>query len=161
MARTLAGQGADVTVADVVEHRRAEAERLGLRWTDPDKAITQAADIVVPAAVGGVLDAETVTRLETPLVVGPANNQLVSDDVAEALAEKGVVWVPDYVASAGGAIYAIAREVEGADHETALARVEAIEDVVARLLADSAANGTTPLAEAAALAERRLRASRS
>jgi leucine dehydrogenase len=82
----------------------------------------------VPVAVGGVLDEDTV--LNAPLIVGPANNQLVDDSVAAALAARGIVWVPDCVASAG--------------------------DVVSALLSDSAARHTTPLAEAAALSGRRL-----
>ena len=38
------------------------------------------------------------------------------------------MWVPDFVASAGGVIYTLTREAEGLDRETALARVETIED---------------------------------
>jgi valine dehydrogenase (NAD+) len=89
-------------------------------------------------------------------VVGPANNQLVHDDVAPKLAAAGVTWVPDFVASAGGVIYTLTREAEGLDRDAALTRVAAIEDTVTTLLTNAAANGTTPLAEALALAERRL-----
>ncbi|HWD02809.1 MAG TPA: Glu/Leu/Phe/Val dehydrogenase dimerization domain-containing protein [Amycolatopsis sp.] len=154
VARGLAEEGADVVVSDVDPQAREAARQLGYGWVEPEKALAEPADVLVPAAVGGVLAADTV--LNAPLVVGPANNQLVSDDVAEALAARGVVWVPDYVASAGGVAYAVAREAEGLEHSAAAARVAAIGDVVSRLLSDSAAHGTTPLAEAAALVRRRL-----
>ncbi|MEV7099366.1 Glu/Leu/Phe/Val dehydrogenase dimerization domain-containing protein [Amycolatopsis sp. NPDC051045] len=156
LAASLHAAGADVVVSDIDPAKRAAAERLGLSWAEPEKVLTSTADVVIPAAVGGVLDPETVARLDTPLVVGPANNQLTDDTVADDLAARGVRWIPDYVASAGGIIYTLSREAEGLDHEAALARVETIEQTVADLLKTAEANATTPLREAAALAERRL-----
>ncbi|HUQ60957.1 Glu/Leu/Phe/Val dehydrogenase dimerization domain-containing protein [Lentzea sp.] len=122
--------GADIIVSDVDESRRAD--RFG--WVHPDEAYKVKADVLVPAAVGGVLSPETVKELDVRLVVGPANNQLTDDGVADLLAERGIVWVPDHVASAGGVIYTLAREDDGDDHETALRRVDRIEETVRRLL---------------------------
>jgi leucine dehydrogenase len=158
LAASLQAAGASVVVSDVDPAKRLEAQGRGLEWAEPDKALTLPADVVIPAAVGGVLDLETVARLDTPLVVGPANNQLTEDAVADALAARGVLWVPDYVASAGGILYTLSREAEGLDHAAALARVETIEGTVEGILAASRAHGTTPLREAAALVERRLAA---
>ncbi len=154
LAASLQQAGADVVVSDIDPAKRAEAEKLGLTWADPEKALALSADVVVPAAVGGVLSADT--PLDTPLVVGPANNQLADDAVADVLAARGVLWVPDYVASAGGILYTLSREAEGLDHAAALARVETIERTVEGLLDAAKANAATPLAEAAALARRRL-----
>ncbi|WP_329787788.1 hypothetical protein V1227_24050 [Lentzea sp. DG1S-22] len=123
-------EGADITVSDVDESRRTDE----YGWVRPDEAYEVEADVLVPAAVGGVLSPETVRRLGVELVVGPANNQLTDDGVADLLAERGIVWVPDHVASAGGVIYTLAREDDGADHETALKRVDGIEKTVERLL---------------------------
>lgn len=145
LARALTEEGASVAVADVDGSRCAGYERVPV-----DYALD--VDILVPAAVGGVVDAS----VRAPLVVGPANNQLVHDDVAPTLAAAGVTWVPDFVASAGGVIYTLTREAEGLDRDAALTRVAAIEDTVTTVLTNAAANGTTPLAEALALAERRL-----
>ncbi|WP_072477100.1 Glu/Leu/Phe/Val dehydrogenase dimerization domain-containing protein [Amycolatopsis australiensis] len=160
LAASLRAAGADVVVSDIDPAKRAEAEEGGLTWTEPEKALTLTADVVIPAAVGGVLSPETVARLDTPLVVGPANNQLTDDSVADDLAARGILWIPDYVASAGGILYTLSREAEGLGHEAALARVETIEDTVRTVLAAAKAHATTPLAEAAALAERRLREGR-
>ncbi len=158
LAASLQAAGADVVVSDVDPAKRAEAEHRGLTWAEPEKALTLTADVVIPAAVGGVLDPETAARLDTPLVVGPANNQLTGDTVADTLAARGILWIPDYVASAGGILYTLSREAEGLDHDTALARVATIERTVGDLLEAARANGTTPLREAAALARRRLAA---
>lgn len=159
LAAHLRAAGADVVVSDIDPAKRAEAESSGLTWVEPEKALTLTADVVIPAAVGGVLSPSTVARLDTPVVVGPANNQLTGDEVAAELAARGVLWIPDYVASAGGIVYTLSREADGLSHDAALARVEAIERTVADLLAAASAHGTTPLAEASALVERRLGAS--
>ncbi len=156
LAASLHAAGADVVVSDIDPAKRADAEKSGLTWTEPGKALTLTADVLIPAAVGGVLSPETVARLDTPLVVGPANNQLTAGTVADDLAARGVRWIPDYVASAGGILYTLSREAEGLDHEAALARVETIEQTVTDLLKAADANATTPLHEAAALAGRRL-----
>lgn len=147
VARDLSARGASVVVADVDADRCAGYEQVPVNG-----AYALPVDVVVPAAVGGVIGPD----VRAPLVVGPANNQLVSNDVAGALAARGVVWVPDFVASAGGVIYTLTREASGLDRETALARVETIEKTVATVLSAAVANGTTPLAAATALAERRL-----
>ncbi len=128
IARGLAG--AEVVVSDVDESRRTGE----FGWVHPDQAYRVEADVLVPAAVGGVLSPETVRHLDVRLIVGPANNQLTDDSVAGLLAERGIVWVPDHVASAGGVIYTLAREDDGVDHETALTRVDGIEATVHRLL---------------------------
>ncbi len=147
VARDLAGQGASVVVADVDPARCAGFEQVPV-----DVAYTLPVDVVVPAAIGTVIGPD----VRAPLVVGPANNQLTDDDVATTLAANGVVWVPDFVASAGGVIYTLTREASGLDRETALARVETIEETVTTVLSAARTNGTTPLREAMTLAEQRL-----
>lgn len=147
VAQALSDAGASVVASDIDRSRAA-----GYEWVAPAEAYTLPADVLVPAAVGGVLRA----AVQAPLVVGPANNQLTGDAVADQLAAAGVVWIPDFVASAGGVIYTLSRESTGLDREAALAKVETIEDTVTTILTAAATNGTTPLAEALTLAERRL-----
>ncbi|MET1074191.1 MAG: Glu/Leu/Phe/Val dehydrogenase dimerization domain-containing protein [Umezawaea sp.] len=156
LAASLVAAGAHVVVSDVDESRRRAARDLGLEWVDPDKALSTTADVVVPAAVGGVLGPESAARLDTALVVGPANNQLTDDSVADDLAARGITWVPDYVAGAGGIVYTLGREFEGLSPEAAIGRVETIGATVTQILAAAAGAGTTPLHEAKALAARRL-----
>ncbi|WP_435069985.1 Glu/Leu/Phe/Val dehydrogenase dimerization domain-containing protein [Amycolatopsis thermoflava] len=152
VAQHVAAAGARVVVSDVDPAKRAS----GYEWVDPEKALRTPADIVVPAAVGGVLSAELVPELSAPLVVGPANNQLTSEAVVDELAARGIVWVPDFIASAGGAVYTLLREVEGVPHEEANARVEAIGATVSAVLDSARDKGTTPLREARARVAARL-----
>ncbi|TVT20780.1 Glu/Leu/Phe/Val dehydrogenase [Amycolatopsis rhizosphaerae] len=145
--------GAEVIVSDVDTSKREPARRQGFGWIEPDEVLNTPCDILVPAAVGGVLSPETAARLEASLVVGPANNQLTDDSVAELLADRGIRWIPDFVASAGGVVYTLGREIEKLGHEEAIARVEAIGSTVDMVLS---APGT-PLAAARALAAERLK----
>jgi valine dehydrogenase (NAD+) len=156
VAAGLAADGARVLVSDVDPAKRAVAARSGLGWVDPDAVPGTPADVLVPAAVGGVLSPRTVPLLDVRLVVGPANNQLTDDSVADLLAERGVVWVPDFVASAGGVVYTLGREIDRLDREEAVRRVEGIGDTVTVLLDAARRNGTTPLREAQQVAAERL-----
>ncbi|MEU6144067.1 Glu/Leu/Phe/Val dehydrogenase dimerization domain-containing protein [Streptomyces sp. NPDC047081] len=156
VAAGLAGDGARVLVSDVDESKRAAVERSGFTWLAPARIPGTPADVLVPAAVGGVLSPETAAELDVRLVVGPANNQLTDDSVAELLAARDIVWVPDFVASAGGVVYTLGREVDGLTREEAVRRVLGIGDTVGLLLDRSREGGTTPLAEAKSLATARL-----
>ncbi|AUI56883.1 Glu/Leu/Phe/Val dehydrogenase dimerization domain-containing protein [Amycolatopsis sp. BJA-103] len=154
LADALVEEGAEVTVSDVDEQRLLAAAGLGLRRVAPDRVLGIEADVLIPAAVGGVFGPAAEVR--APLVVGPANNQLTDDAVADDLAARGVLWIPDFVASAGGVVYTLGREKEKLTHDEALTRVETLEETTRRILDAASANGTTPLAEANALAEARL-----
>lgn len=156
IAAGLAAGGAHVLVSDVDRVKREIAIGQGLAWLEPDQAMTAPADILVPAAIGGVLDAHIVPALRAPLVVGPANNQLTDDAVADALAGRGITWIPDFVASAGGVVYTLGREIEALTHDTAVKRVEDIGNTVRDLLVRAETNRSTPLGEALDLARRRL-----
>lgn len=153
IASSLAAEGAHVVVSDVERSRKDAALARGYGWVDPGLALSAPADILVPAAVGGILDEATVPLLSAPLIVGPANNQL---SIAEALAERGITWIPDYVAGAGGVAYVLSRESEHYSHDAAEKRVEGIGDTVARILDLSRSTGVTPLRAAQELAEHRL-----
>jgi glutamate dehydrogenase/leucine dehydrogenase len=62
-------------------------------------------DVFAPNALGGVLDLDTIPMLDTPVVCGAANNQLLDDRRdAEALAARGITFVPDFVANRMGIV---------------------------------------------------------
>jgi leucine dehydrogenase len=144
LVRELAAAGAELVVADVDPARKVLAGEVGARWAAPADCLTAEVDVLVPAALGGVLTADLVPRLRCRAVVGPANNQLASAGVAGLLHRRGIVWVPDEVVSAGGVIHAVAVERDHATPAEAAARVAAIGDRVAALLATAARTGTTP-----------------
>ena len=157
LAELLAEGGAELVLADIDARRSALAERLAARWTDPESALTADVDVLAPCALGGVLDEALVPRMRARAIAGAANNQLAGEPVGALLAERGILWVPDFVANAGGVVnIAVELEPEGYDTERAETRVRAIADTVRTVLDHAEETGTTPLAAANEIARRRV-----
>jgi leucine dehydrogenase len=157
LAGLLAEGGAQLVLADIDERRRALAGRLDAEWTSPAAAMVADVDVLAPCALGGVLDEAIVPQLRARAIAGAANNQLAHEVIGELLAEREILWVPDYVANAGGVVN-IAVELEPAGYDTARAetRVRAIADTVRTVLDHAEATGSTPLAAANEIAHRRV-----
>jgi valine dehydrogenase (NAD+) len=154
----LVEQGASVVVCDP---DRAAVAALLARYpnvgvVDDEHALRREwIDVYAPCAMGGSLDEKTVSGLSADIVCGGANNQLAGDRVQKLLADKGTVYVPDYVANAGGLIQ-VADEIGGFDFERAKARAARIFVTTKEILAEVAGGGSTPAAAADRLAERRM-----
>jgi leucine dehydrogenase len=105
--------------------------------------------------LGGLLTEDAVPGLHSAIVVGAANNQLASARVADSLAAAGILYVPDFLANAGGIIN-IAEEAHGYDRGRALKAVGQIRDTTTLVLERAEAQCITPLAAAEELVARRL-----
>ncbi|MGP3534165.1 Glu/Leu/Phe/Val dehydrogenase dimerization domain-containing protein [Microbacterium sp. RD1] len=156
VAQALADEGAALTVTDLDPARRAFAEKIGAEWVPLADAMTRPTDVVVPAGVGGLLTAEAIAALDCKAVVGPANNQLADADGDEQLAERGILWAPDFVVNAGGALAAILTELEGLPPAEVDARIAGIGRTLADIYDTASADGVTPQQAAVRIAERRL-----
>jgi leucine dehydrogenase len=157
LASACAKGGAKLLVTDIDRAKRDVARALNAKWVEPDAILEAPADVLAPCALGGMLDHETVPRLGAPVVAGAANNQLADDGVADLLAQRGVLWAPDFAANAGGIInISVELEPEGYDPRRARARVRGIGDTMRRIFDDAHATRVTPLAAAMALARERL-----
>ena len=157
VARLLARAGVRLVVADIDRAKREHAAALGARWATPATAIAAPVDVVVPCALGGVLDHASVAALQAPAVAGAANNQLAATEIAAVLRDRGVLWAPDFVANAGGIIN-ISVEFERGGYAAARAKAKTREigDTLGRVFDAADAAGTTPLDAAMALARANL-----
>lgn len=156
VARLLVADGADVAVADVDADRAgALQEELDVDVLAVDDAVLAESDVLSPCALGGVVDLDTVGRLRTSVICGGANNQLVSDDVDDALAARGIVYAPDFVANAGG-ILNIAEEFTGYSRMRAMEATARIEARMTAVFEEASAGGLAPGRAAARLARRRI-----
>ncbi|WP_159501696.1 Glu/Leu/Phe/Val dehydrogenase family protein [Microbacterium sp. 18062] len=155
LASRLAAAGAELTVTDVNPAKRELAAQLGARWAEPGTEHLVAADLFVPAGVGGLLTDAVIEELDARAVCGPANNPLAQRAGAERLAARGVLYTPDFVANAGGVIH-LDLEARGVDRTETTRRIAAIGDTVRNLLDEADARGITPLAAAEAFAAERL-----
>lgn len=129
LARSFASEGARLIVSDIDEHRRALARELGATWLSADEALRAECDILAPCALGGLLTHDSAEALACKIVCGAANNQLAAGEVASALAARGVTYVPDFIANAGGLMYAAGIELH---HRTEAAAAAHVRDGIAR-----------------------------
>ena len=157
LVRLLVDAGARVVVADVNARRAAElaASMPSVEAIDATRVVESECDVLSPCALGGVLTAGVVPRLECRVICGAANNQLTGDDVDDALRARGIVYVPDFVASAGGIIN-IAEEFTGYSRERALERTAGIADTVTRVLRSADELGLAPGRAARRIAQERI-----
>lgn len=157
LAALLTKAGAKLVVTDIARERKDDAARLGARWAGGARALAAPVDILAPCALGGLLDDQSVPLLQAPVVAGAANNQLADDAVATMLADRGILWAPDFVANAGGIVnISVELEPGGYDPRTARARVRGIGETMRTVFAEADAARSTPLQAAMTIARRRV-----
>lgn len=162
LARLLADAGVETILTDVDAARLGRlADELGARTVPPEDVYETECDVFAPCAVGAVLDAETIPLLRCRVVAGSANNQLASEADAERLHARDILYAPDYVVNAGGAI-AFGLMHDGVSDPTELRRrVEGIEASLDEIFAEAAAAGASPARAARRRAERILETHRA
>jgi leucine dehydrogenase len=153
LARELAAAGAHVLVSDVSEERAAAT---GCETVPLESALVTEVDVYSPCAVGSTLNAESIPRLACRAVAGCANNQLAEPEDAERLFERGILYAPDFVVSAGGIVQLIGLEDEGWDETQLEERLAGIGDTLRELFAEAEAEGITPADASDRLARRRV-----
>lgn len=161
LVRRLVDAGARVIIADVDAERVAALEsELGVVAEDPAKIHMVAADIFSPCAMGASVNDDTIDQLGARIVCGSANNQLADERHGEILHERHIVYVPDYVANAGGAISALRERVHYEPHEFE-DRIESIGRRVHDILERSARTGEAPSDAADSIAAEIVEAART
>ncbi|WP_019144550.1 Glu/Leu/Phe/Val dehydrogenase dimerization domain-containing protein [Aeromicrobium massiliense] len=121
-----------------------------------DALVRDQLDVYAPCALGGALSDEVVDVLTARIVCGAANNQLAHSGVEKQLADRGIVYAPDYCVNAGGVIQ-VADELEGFDFDRAKSRATGIFDTTLDVLETAKAEGVPPSQAADRLAEQRMR----
>jgi valine dehydrogenase (NAD+) len=158
LVRHLVEEGARVVVTDVREEavQRVLAAHPGVEAVkDADALIRADLDVYAPCALGGALNEDTVPALTASIVCGGANNQLGHAGVEKDLADRGILYAPDYLVNAGGVIQ-VADEIQGFVFERAKAKAAKIFDTTLEIFERARADGVPPAVAADRLAERRM-----
>ncbi|MBT2234630.1 Glu/Leu/Phe/Val dehydrogenase dimerization domain-containing protein [Nonomuraea sp. NEAU-A123] len=154
----LCEDGAEVVVCDVdpkaVERVRQRHPEVNV-VADAAALIAADIDVFAPCALGGALDDHASATLRAKIVCGAANNQLAHPGVEKQLAERGILYAPDYVVNSGGVIQ-VADELEGFSMERARAKTTQIYDTTLKIFAIAGEEGVPPAVAADRLAERRM-----
>lgn len=119
LAEKLHAAGAELIITDVNEAALAQvASRTGATIVPPAVIFDVEAEVFAPCALGGAVNAETLSRIKGRVVAGAANNQLASPEIGALLFERGLLYAPDYVINGGGIIN-VAAEIAAIEAGTA------------------------------------------
>lgn len=154
----LLADGASVVVSDVDRAALERSQALGAQAMDVEAMRTADCDVYAPCALGGSVTDELVPALQARVVCGAANNQLAHPGVEKVLADRGILYTPDYVANAGGLVQ-VADEAVGRGgfrFERARAKATQIFDTTLAIFALADSDGVPPAVAADRLAERRM-----
>ena len=144
LARYLAADGAKLTIADVDNVRAtALAKELGATCVAVGDIMTVEADVFSPNALGAILTEASVAALRVKAVAGGANNQLATGPEGRLLADRGILYAPDYVINAGGIINVL-RHIDKAGDDEINARIDAIPDRLHTIWEQSESTRSTP-----------------
>ena len=95
---------AGINVAQALRWKKENGTVVGLPACDRvtnEELLALPADVLIPAALGGVLDERTAATVQAKLVVEAANGPTTETGDA-VLRDKGVTVIPDILANAGG-----------------------------------------------------------
>ncbi|MGW0204555.1 Leu/Phe/Val dehydrogenase [Streptomyces sp. NPDC003233] len=160
LVKHLRDEGAEVVITDV----RADAvRRIVDQYPEGVTAVAdteelirvEGLDIYAPCALGGALNDASVPVLTATVVCGAANNQLAHPGVEKDLADRGILYAPDYVVNAGGVIQ-VADELHGFDFDRCKAKAAKIFDTTLAIFARAKEDGIPPAAAADRIAEQRM-----
>ena len=144
----LLAEGADVVLCEPSGAARERVFATYGQLATAASLIDAPIDVYAPCGLGATLTYESVSSLRATIVCGAANNQLAVQGVDGALFQRGITWVPDFVANAGGLIQ-VGGELLGNTTDGVLAQVRRIEgttrEIVARSIEQRMSTGAAAL----------------
>jgi leucine dehydrogenase len=112
LAELLFWHGAKLKIADIDQEKAQKiAQKTGATIEDPADILRTECDILSPCAMGAIFNDKTILELKCKGIAGSANNMLTSEYHGQMLQNQGILYAPDFIANAGGAIN-VAHELE-------------------------------------------------
>ncbi len=109
-------RGIDLPALDA--HQRAHRKVVGFKdgtAATNEQLLAAEADVLIPAALGGVFDADRARAVRASLIVEAANGP-TWPDADEVFRERGIAVVPDILANAGGVVVSYFEWVQNLQH---------------------------------------------
>lgn len=156
LAKRLVEAGAKVYGADKNTERLQQLEKeIGLVPVSESEIMAIKCDVFAPCALGAILDDQSIPRLDTPIIAGAANNLLLEPRHGKVLADRNILYAPDYVINAGGIInVSVEFHPGGYDEQVSLTKIERIPQALKELWTIAKDERIPPSDAADRLAER-------
>jgi glutamate dehydrogenase (NAD(P)+) len=87
----------------------------GVDVISPDDLLALECEVLIPAALGGMIHAENAHLINTRVIIEGANSP-TTPTADEILADRGVLIVPDVLANAGGVVVSYYEWVQNLQH---------------------------------------------
>lgn len=161
LAALLHDAGASLVVSDIDPARVEDATaRFDATPALPTACHLVDADVYAPCALGATLNESNIAELRATVVAGAANNQLATPEDGRRLADKGVLYAPDYVVNAGGVI-STALEGLSFNHDVLMLKVATIASTLQTIFARADHQQLPTSVVADRMAQERLAAARA
>jgi len=156
LARELKAAGCKVYGCDIdAELSESARSTLGIEIVSPERIFEIEADIFSPCALGGIINEETISKVNCKIIAGAANNQLSDNSLSETIQKRGIIYAPDFIIGAGGLIN-VCNEIEGYNQARALAQAGKIYDKIKSIIEISEEKDITTYEAAMVMARQRL-----
>jgi valine dehydrogenase (NAD+) len=161
LAARLAESGASVVACDLDDGRCEQfaSEHGAEIFPSAEAILGLELDVLAPCAAGGLIDDALARSIDVGVVAGAANNPLTSRKVARTLMERGILYVPDFLANCGGLIH-VSGEWYGGKGPSEGERIARAMERLDQAIAVAATEGSTPLEVAERQALERVEAAR-
>ena len=155
LARHLHKQGAKLYVTDMrPENIEKAVSEFSATAVSPKDIYDLDVDVFAPCAMGAILDAENISRLKVKVIAGAANNQLAKEEFGQLLADKEILYAPDYVINAGGIIDIFHQSISSSD-KGLRDHIEKISETLLEIYSRAQSQGIATNAVANQIAEER------
>jgi leucine dehydrogenase len=129
LCRHLREAGAELTVSDVNrDNLKMMTDEMPATVLAPNELLFADVDILAPCALGNILTSATIPKIKAKIIAGAANNQLATAEDGMRLAERDILYAPDYVINAGGIISVAAEYYGNRSEDDVRAEVGRIKD---------------------------------
>ena len=161
LCRLLHEAGAELVVADVNrDNLKMTTDELPATVVSPSELLFADVDVLAPCALGNILTSTTIPKIKAKIVAGAANNQLSTPADGLRLAERDILYAPDYVINAGGIISVEAEYYDEGSEDDVRADVGRIKDRLQDIFVQAKETGRPPHELADELARRLVAAAR-
>lgn len=107
LAKLCHESGARLSLSDIrIEVAEKACQAFNAAFVPPNLIHAVPADVFSPCALGAILNHESISQLQCPIIAGSANNQLATPNDGRLLHRLNILYAPDYVINSGGVIQA-------------------------------------------------------
>lgn len=151
-------EGAQLIVTDICQDRIDKVvSEFNARAVGTNEIFKVDVEVFAPCAMGAIVNDETIPGMKFQIIAGASNNQMLDEDKhSAALIEKDILYAPDFIINAGGAINVYFEAINDYDEVKVTHMAKNIYFTLDEVYRIAKEEDITTVAAATRLAERRM-----